>query len=323
MNSALDDHLAALAARFDDRSPLPRAAEGTERWRDAHLYIPHDDLREALRVAVLLQRPLLLTGDPGSGKTTAAYWAAQRLGMATADLVTDTIRSDATAARLRYEFDAVRYFREAQVSHVTGGEWRDDRRAFIRPGPLWKAFKGATTRTVGLLLDEIDKAPRDLPNDLLEELDSYHFTVPELPEGHEDHRVDARAQGATGLLALVVVTSNGERQLPDAFLRRCVHHHVEFDRDLIERIVSLRITAGDIRIDRSLVGTAIDRFVQLQRRDGLRHRPGLAEFLLWARMLGHATDLSASKLKELDLSKLPYLGTLIKDAHDRRGLGAP
>ncbi len=313
---------ATLAARLDDREPLKPAQEGSERWREAWLYLPHDDLREALRVAVTLQRPLLLTGDPGSGKTTAACWAAQRLQMAYGDLVVHTVRSDATAARLRYEFDAVRYFREAQVSQALGREWKDDRRAFIQPGPLWEAFEGASTRHMGLLLDEIDKAPRDFPNDLLEEIDSYHFTVPELPKTHGDHRVDARRRGAAGSLALVVVTSNGERQLPDAFLRRCVHHHVEFDRDLLARIVARRIETEDIRIDPGLVDTAIDRFVQLQRRDGLRHRPGLAEFLLWARMLGHAANVSPSRLKELDLSKLPYLGTLIKDAHDRRGLGS-
>ncbi|MFO0645647.1 MAG: MoxR family ATPase [Polyangiales bacterium] len=322
---AADPEMAArlkLAARLDDRSDLPEPNEGSSRWREARLYLPDDELREALRVAVILGRPLLLTGDPGSGKTTAAYWAAQRMGLRWGDFISETVRSDATAARLRYEFDAVRYFRDAQASVAQPGAWKGDRSEYLRHGPLWKAFEGARRAPTALLLDEIDKAPRDLPNDLLEEFDAYRFEVPELPEDHADRVIDARASGANGSVALVVFTSNGERQLPDAFLRRCVHHHVGFNRELLVKIFERRIAAGDLKLDRGLVDLALDRFAQLQQLNGLRHRPGLAELLLWARMIGLTEGIGHSKLQGVRLGELPYLGTLIKDAKDRTLVGA-
>lgn len=296
--------------------PLPPAPAGDHlppKWRDAPLYLPDRELVEALEVAMALGHPLFLTGDPGCGKTSAAYWVAWRMGLAPEDLFVEQVRSDATAARIRYEFDAVKYFRESQAAVARHEPWIEDRRRFIREGTLWNVFQAARERPVMLLLDEIDKAPRDFPNDLLREFDELLFEVPDLPKDHPERFV--RARGGKGALALVVFTSNGERQLPDAFLRRCVHHHLQVSPEWIARVVRHRI--NDIKIAPTLVDLAVKRFVALQGVPGLRHRPGLAEFIVWLRIVALSGGIAPDRLEAVRLAELPYLGTLLKSPEDR------
>jgi MoxR-like ATPase len=314
--------LRALSSR-----PIPALPfEGPQRWRDAPNYAPQADLITAIDVAMALRQPLLLTGEPGCGKTSAAYWVAWRLGLKPSDLVHAQIRSDASAARLKYEFDAVRYFRESQIAAHKAGRARDtdalpafdeDRRRFIFPGPLWMAFEASQVKPTVLLLDEIDKAPRDLPNDLLLEFDAKEFEVSEW----EDPLKRAHVVRAGEHLVLIVFTSNGERQLPDAFLRRCIHHHSRFSPEELARVVEHRIKVGDITLARPFVDWALERFVALK---GLRlqHSPGTAELLVWMRALAMTENLDVRKLRELRLAELPYLGTLLKNVDDLDAVAA-
>lgn len=298
--------------------PEPIPNDAPAKWLEASFYTPSDDLVTALEVAIALRQPLLLTGEPGSGKTGAAYWASWRLGLRADDLIHVQVRSDASAARLKYEFDAVKYFRESQVMAARNEPWDEDRERFIQPGPLWQAFTAARERPVTLLLDEIDKAPRDFPNDLLHEFDALEFEVPDWPDGKRARRISAR--GGPGF-ALVVFTSNGERRLPDAFLRRCVHHHLRFDAEQLSKVIQFRINKGDLRIDPGLVDFAVQRFVALKGTPGLQHRPGLAELLVWLRVIAMAGDVDINRLENLRLGELPYLGTLLKEPADRDLIG--
>ncbi len=297
------------------RDPI---ASGLPKWREAHLYAPPAKLVTAIEVAIELGQPLLITGEPGSGKTAAAYWAAWRLGLSPDDFIFEQVRSDATAAKLRYEFDAVSYFRESQASAVRDEAFDDNRRRFIRPGPLWRAFEATRekNRRVVLVLDEIDKAPRDLPNDLLLEFDEQRFDVPDLPEKHADRTINAR--GNEGRLVLTVFTSNAERKLPDAFLRRCVHHHIRFDDDHLSTVLARRTSpnGGDIKVDSGLVKLAIDMLIRL-RAMSLHHTPGTAELLTWLRIVARAGKIELKRKDDkLDIRELPYLGTLLKDPAD-------
>lgn len=298
---------------LDLPQPAPRD-HGGPKWREAHLYDPPDDLVEAIEVAMLLQQPLLLTGEPGVGKTSAAYWAAWRMDLPNDDLVVEQVRSDATAARMRYEFDAVSYFRESQATAVRGAAFDDDRRRFIREGVLWRAFAAARERPVVLLLDEVDKAPRDLPNDLLREFDELWFEVPDLPAGHPERRVDARK--GEGSLRLTVFTSNGERQLPEPFLRRCVHHHIVFDPKQVERVLRHRVETRDLVVADGVVELALRRFLEIRALAGLRHKPGLSELLVWVRVLAATGHGDPRALEAASLGELKHLGTLLKEPPD-------
>lgn len=300
--------------------PLPepvRSEQAPLKWRETWLYQPDPELVRVLEVAIALRQPLLLTGDPGCGKTSAAYWAAWRMGLRPEQLEHVQIRSDATAESLKYEFDAVRYLRETRPKN--NQRWEEWRRTFIRPGPLWRAFEASRKGPAVLLLDEIDKAPRDLPNDLLHEFDALEFEVPDV---HGDDKKPLRVsagRGADNGLQLIAFTSNGERKLPDAFLRRCLHHHLSFDADWLRRIVAHRLEheAGP-KLSPALVTHAVARFVDIQSTYGLHHRPGPAELLVWLRVLAVAADVSPERLAALPLAQLPFLGALLKDQADRK-----
>lgn len=302
--------------RLQSAPPPPAMpSDSPVKWQEAPYYQADPELVIAIQIAMAMKQPLLLTGDPGCGKTSAAYWAAWRLGMHPTDLIHVQIRSDASASRLKYEFDAVKYFRESQAAGAK--VFNEDRERFIQRGPLWLAFVAAQQKPTVLLLDEIDKAPRDFPNDLLHEFDAMEFEVADWPDSNGCPRRISGRGGIDGGLSLIVFTSNGERHLPDAFLRRCIHHHLHFDPDWLAAVVQHRMEKGDLRIDPALVDHAIRRFVVLQNTPGLRHRPGLSEFLVWLRVIALVGKIDPDHLANLRLGELPYLGTLLKDPGDR------
>lgn len=297
--------------------PVPESAVSTK-WKEAALYCPDARLKEALSLAAFLGQPLLLTGRPGCGKTSAAYWAAWRMGLEETDLVHAQVRSDETAAGLKYEFDAVRYLGDSQVAAHRGQDWSPHFERYCRKGPLWRAFEAVRrNRTVVLLLDEIDKAPRDLPNDLLHEFDQMDFEVPEWRDTYDRPvRISGRPEEGP-IRLLMVLTSNGERDLPEPFLRRCIHHHIEWDAEWLESIVRFRSQKAAQPVSDELIRYAVQRFMDLQRVDGLTHVPGPSEFLVWMRMIVlRARIEEPDRLQHLRLADLPYLGTLIKDPGD-------
>jgi MoxR-like ATPase len=296
-----------------ERELVKPSEDAPFKWREAFHYRPTASLVNALRLALRLRQPLLLTGAPGCGKTSAAYWAALNLGLDPTALIHHTVRSDDSAQRIRYEFDAVKYFYLAQVKRQ-----EPDPAACIKHGPLWRAFEGAHARRTVLLLDEVDKAPRDFPNDLLHEFDLREFTVPELYDevSKRDHVVSARGAPEAHGLALLVVTSNGERQLPDAFLRRCLHHHVEMTPEAMKAVVRRRREHGALQLSEAFGDLAVEKFVALQSRHDLEHPIGLAEFLVWLRAVSELGGVSEESLRRLDLERLPYLEALLKTPGD-------
>ena len=330
-------------ARFRKAQDTPAVAvDAPEKFRDAPFYDADVELQTAVELALELKQPLLITGEPGCGKTAAAYWAAWALGLPADGLHHVQIRSTATAADMKYEFDNIGYLRASQVAGARQEAWtpaQEDevRRRFVHKGPLWRAFAAARERSIVLLLDEIDKAPRDFPNDLLHEFDQLEFEVPEWREDGKALRISARPDGegarATGATAkqdrfiLMVFTSNGERRLPDAFLRRCVHHHLAFDEQRMIAIVRHRAelakksadgSGNALELGDSFIEHAVKRFMVLKRYPELNHQPGLAELLIWLRVIAERGGIDIEKLKALQPGELPYLGLLLKDAEDRR-----
>lgn len=291
--------------------------DAPRKWREAPLYQPHEALTQAIELAIALQHPLLLTGAPGCGKTTAAYWAAWRMHLKPSQLIHAQVRSDSTAARFKYEFDIIRYHRDSHLAALRNNDAPTDWARYIQPGPLWRAFAESQLHPVVLLIDEIDKAPRDFPNDLLREFEELAFDVPDwpLPDG-KPKRIEAASPLQDRGLRLIICTSNAERSLPDAFLRRCIHHHLSFDRDWLRALVDNLRAQNEIKLPQELLNVALTRFLGLQARPRLAHKPGLGELLVWLRVLELLKDLSPQRLTELPLHELPYLGTLLKDPED-------
>src|SRR6185369_2597106 len=189
----------------------------------AQFFQPDDDLVDAVNVALAVGAPLLLTGEPGTGKTQVAFYLAWYFGIED-HLYPLAVRSTTRAEELLYHFDAVAYLHAANDPAWQGKEV--DKSEFVKKGPLWQAYKAGGSSVV--LLDEIDKAPRDFPNDLLNVLDQHTFHVPE-----EDSTISRGDQAPP----IVVITSNSERRLPEPFLRRCIFHHIEFTEELLRRAV--------------------------------------------------------------------------------------
>ncbi len=275
---------------------------------DAHFFDPGQDLATAMNTALALGEPLLLTGEPGTGKTQAGYFLAYRLGV---PLIHFQVKSDSTAKDLLYHFDSVRYFHDAS----TDKKGRDlDKAQYVEYRGLGRAMVEAVDDERRLprvvLLDEIDKAPRDFPNDLLHELDQMRFVISETAE-----EVEAPAE----LRPIVVITSNSERRLPEPFLRRCVYHHILFDDDLVARVVEKRRQLYPAISD-ELVRLAVQRFLRLRDRD-LRKIPATGELLQWLQVLSHAYGTNPEELQHRlsdphKLRNLPYLGVLLKDHQD-------
>jgi MoxR-like ATPase len=280
--------------------------------KDAPNFIAGSALADAINTAIAVGEPLLLTGEPGTGKTQAAYYAAYQLGV---KCIHFQVKSDSTARDLLYDFDMVRYFRDAHLQNLTQQEAGEKNELikgrYIDKRALWQAFDLAEKKGVPqvLLIDEIDKAPRDFPNDLLHEVDQMEFTIVET----EDKIV-----APTHLRPMLFITSNSERRLPEPFLRRCVYHHIEFDDRIVEQAVESRREEFKHLSD-GFLELAVKRFFALRERN-LRKIPATGELLVWLRVLALATGKYPEHLEE-DLAKLPYLGVLLKDHQDIVELG--
>lgn len=257
-------------------------------------YIATRDLTLAVNAAVTLERPLLVKGEPGTGKTMLAFEVAEALGK---KLVAWHVKSTTTAQQGLYEYDAVARLRDSQL----GDERVNDISNYIKKGKLWEAFESPEQAV--LLIDEIDKADIEFPNDLLLELDRMEFYCYEL----------ARTVRAIRRV-IVIITSNNEKELPDAFLRRCFFHYIAFpDRDTLERIV--RVHYPDL--GRKLLDNALSLFYSVREIDGLKKKPSTSELIDWIKLLT-VGEISAGELAETDLSESlpPYSGALIKNEQD-------
>jgi MoxR-like ATPase len=256
-------------------------------------YIATDDLRLAVNAAVRLERPLLVKGEPGTGKTELARQVAQALEM---PLIEWHVKSTTKAQQGLYEYDAVSRLRDSQL----GDARVNDVRNYIRQGKLWQAF--AAPRKVVLLIDEVDKADIEFPNDLLQELDRMEFHVYETGETvRAAHR------------PVVIITSNNEKELPDAFLRRCFFHYIRFpDPDTMAAIVRVHFP----QIKERLLSAALAEFFEIRETPGLKKKPSTSEVLDWLKLI-LAEDLSPEDLRRDGRSVLPKLhGALLKNEQD-------
>ncbi len=264
------------------------------RFEGTQDYVATEDLKVAVNAAVKLRRPLLVKGEPGTGKTVLAQEIARALD---APLIEWHVKSTSRAVQGLYEYDAVARLRDGQLGDPRVHEISN----YIRKGKLWEAF--TSERLPVLLIDEIDKADIEFPNDLLQELDRMEFHVYETGE-----TVKARER------PVVVITSNNEKELPDAFLRRCFFHYIAFpDRTTMERIVEVHFPG----IQKILVGKALDLFYDVREVPGLKKKPSTSELLDWLKLLLHE-DLPLDVLQNRDPTKAipPLHGALLKNEQD-------
>ncbi|MCP4353454.1 MAG: MoxR family ATPase [Desulfobacterales bacterium] len=303
--------------QLDDNTLLSRRpfAEVDRSFQaDARRFIPGQQLETAINTSIAVGEPLLITGEPGTGKTQTAYYAAYKLKVE--PVIHFQVKSDSTAKDLLYHFDTVRYFHDAHLVNMEkdnpGCNQVLDKENYVEPRALWRAFEDAKKKGVPqvVLIDEIDKAPRDFPNDLLHELDKMEFTVTETEQVISAPR---------NLRPLVFITSNSERRLPEPFLRRCVYHHIRFNDMIVDQAVWGRRdeykNLGD-----DFIKMAVRRFLALRDRN-LRKQPATGELLVWLNVLSAAVGTYPEILEE-NLSKLPYLGVLLKDHQDIEELGS-
>ncbi len=264
------------------------------RFEGTSAYVATDDLRVAVNAAATLRRPLLVKGEPGTGKTVLAAEIAQAFD---APLIEWNVKSTTKAQQGLYEYDAVSRLRDSQL----GDARVHDIKNYIRKGKMWEAF--TSERLPVLLIDEIDKADIEFPNDLLTELDRMEFDVYETGE-----RVKAAQR------PIVIITSNNEKELPDAFLRRCFFHYIKFpDRETMERIV--RVHYPDIQ--KTLVAEALNIFFDMREVPGMKKKPSTSELLDWLKLLMHE-DLPVDVLRNRDTKSLipPLHGALLKNEAD-------
>ena len=257
-------------------------------------YIATEDLRVAVNAAVALERPLLVKGEPGTGKTILAHEIAKALGK---DLIAWHIKSTTKAQQGLYEYDAVTRLRDGQL----GDAKVNDIRKYIVQGKLWQAFAADVAPV--LLIDEIDKADIEFPNDLLLELDRMEFYVYETRE-----TVKAKHR------PVVIITSNNEKELPDAFLRRCFFHYICFpDRDTMTKIVDVHYPG----LQKALLREALTVFYDVREVPGLKKKPSTSELLDWIKLL-MVEDVSPETLRQRDPAKLipPLHGALLKNEQD-------
>ncbi len=256
-------------------------------------YIATEDLKLAVNAALMLQRPLLIKGEPGTGKTMLAEEVASALGR---KLLQWHIKSSTKAQQGLYEYDAVSRLRDSQL----GDPKVADIHHYILPGVLWQAF--VSDEPVVVLIDEIDKADIEFPNDLLRELDQMAF-----------HVYETRQTITAKHRPLIIITSNNEKELPDAFLRRCFFHFIRFpDRDTLKTIVDVHFP----NVSTNVLKAALDTFFVLREAPGLKKKPSTSEFLDWLRLL-LAQDISAAEIEAHSATAVPILaGALLKNEQD-------
>ena len=264
------------------------------RFEGTSNYVATDDLKVAVNAAVLLRRPLLVKGEPGTGKTVLAHEIAKAVG---APLIEWNVKSTTKAQQGLYEYDAVARLRDGQL----GDERVHDIKNYIKKGKLWEAFTAPQLPV--LLIDEIDKADIEFPNDLLQELDRMSFDVYETQE-----RITAQER------PIVVITSNNEKELPDAFLRRCFFHYIKFpDRDTMQAIIDVHFPG----IQRTLIAKAMEVFYEVRDVPGLKKKPSTSELLDWLKLLLNE-DMPLDVLQNRDPTKAipPLHGALLKNEQD-------
>ena len=274
--------------------PKSQDNQAPKRFDGTDDYIATDDLKVAVDAAVTLRRPLLVKGEPGTGKTVLAHEIAKAVG---APLIEWNVKSTTKAQQGLYEYDAVARLRDGQL----GEERVHDIRNYIKKGKLWEAF--TSEQLPVLLIDEIDKADIEFPNDLLQELDRMSFDVYETQE-----RIAAKER------PIVVITSNNEKELPDAFLRRCFFHYIKFpDRDTMRSIIDVHYPG----IQKMLVTKAMDVFYEIREVPGLKKKPSTSELLDWLKLLMNE-DMPLEVLQDKDPGKAipPLHGALLKNEQD-------
>ncbi len=275
------------------QSSAPQRFERLMKFTGTKSYVATEDLTVAVNASVALERPLLVKGEPGTGKTELARQVSAALGL---EMIEWHVKSTTKAQQGLYEYDAVSRLRDSQL----GDSRVHDVKNYIRKGKLWQAFE-ADERKV-LLIDEVDKADIEFPNDLLQELDRMEFHVYETGE-----TIKARNR------PIVIITSNNEKELPDAFLRRCFFHYIKFpDIDTLRQIVEVHHPG----IKPALLTTALTEFFEIRDTPGLKKKPSTSEVLDWLKLL-LAEDLEPSDLKRDGANALPKLhGALLKNEQD-------
>jgi MoxR-like ATPase len=269
------------------------------KFQSTDTYISTRELDLAVNAAITLQRPLLIKGEPGTGKTLLAFEIAKSLNK---NLITWHIKSTSTAQQGLYEYDAVSRLRDSQL----GYEGVEEIANYIKKGKLWEAFEAENQ--VVLLIDEIDKADIEFPNDLLLELDRMEFYCYEL-----QLTVQARHR------PIIVITSNNEKELPDAFLRRCFFHYISFpDKETLTAIVNVHYPG----LENKLVDSALRLFYEMREIQGLKKRPSTSELIDWLKLLIFG-KITSKELSSVDLNKEmpPYSGSLLKNEQDHELLG--
>jgi MoxR-like ATPase len=261
-------------------------------------YVATQDLMLAVNAAITLKRPLLVKGEPGTGKTMLAEEVATALDM---PLLQWHIKSTTKAQQGLYEYDAVSRLRDSQLSDIVGSERVKDIHNYIVKGVLWQAF--TAEQPVALLIDEIDKADIEFPNDLLRELDRMEFYVYETRE-----LVKARHR------PVVFITSNNEKELPDAFLRRCFFHYIKFpDAETMQRIVDVHFPG----LKKELLSAAMKTFYDVRNLPGLKKKPSTSELLDWLKLLlAEDIPISALQSKDEKVAVPPLVGALLKNEQD-------